>query len=214
MVNSESDITSLDWQISIFNTKKPICNKCYVSSKIRRKKLLAGRKFDIKAPATTKTIFCYNKLSTIDINMVSEIFDPNPNRQPSFLSNKWTQISSALFGFGFVCFYNFFTKRPALSGEFLIKLYNIPEAWLSFVCFDFDPDDLQFNNFLILGIQKHLIATSLGAIGGQFIEDRRLNYLAERDAVLRNYIELHPDDFPQPERKKYADVVEPWIPVR
>lgn len=66
----------------------------------------------------------------------------------------------------------------------------------------------------ISGIQKHLIATSLGAVGGQWIEERRLNYLAEKDAVLRHYIELHPEDFPVPERKKYADVIEPWIPIR
>lgn len=49
-------------------------------------------------------------------NSLTQLFEPNPNRQPSFLSNKWTQISSALFGFGFVCFYNYFTKRPVLSG--------------------------------------------------------------------------------------------------
>lgn len=54
----------------------------------------------------------------------------------------------------------------------------------------------------------------MGAVGGQFIEERRLNYLSERDAVLRNYIELHPEDFPVPERKKYAEVIEPWIPIR
>ena len=54
----------------------------------------------------------------------------------------------------------------------------------------------------------------MGAIGGQWVEERRLNYLAERDAVLRHYIELHPEDFPVPERKKYADVIEPWIPIR
>lgn len=52
-------------------------------------------------------------------NSLTQLFEPNPNRQPSFLSNKWTQISSALFGFGFVCFYNFFTKRPVLSGMYM-----------------------------------------------------------------------------------------------
>lgn len=131
-------------------------------------------------------------------NSLSQLFDPNPNRQPSFLSNKWTQISSALFGFGFVCFYNYFTRRPVLSGEFrVIRPYYII-----------------LSGCLFLGIQKHLIATSLGAVGGQFIEERRLDYLSEKDAVLRNYIELHPDDFPVPDRKKFADVIEPWIPIR
>lgn len=132
-------------------------------------------------------------------NSLAQLFEPNPNRQPSFLSNKWTQISTALFGFGFVCFYNFFTKRPVLSGKFTKSR----------------PDYVTVHRDAALsGIQKHLIATSLGAVGGQLIEDRRLDYLAERDAVLRNYIELHPDDFPVPERKKYAEVIEPWIPIR
>lgn len=76
------------------------------------------------------------------------------------------------------------------------------------------PDYVILSGCMISGIQKHLIGTSLGAIGGQFIEERRLNYLSERDAVLRHYIELHPEDFPVPERKKYAEVLEPWIPIR
>lgn len=67
---------------------------------------------------------------------------------------------------------------------------------------------------LFTGIQKHIAATAIGAVAGNFVEERRLNYLAERDAVLRNYIELHPDDFPTPERKKYAELLLPWIPIR
>lgn len=70
----------------------------------------------------------------------------------------------------------------------------------------------------------------------------RDNYLAERDATLRHYIELHPEDFPPPGNKieknlcaavnktvililfflfcsiavrvKYADVMEEWVPIR
>lgn len=60
----------------------------------------------------------------------------------------------------------------------------------------------------------HMLGTTVGAVGGYFIEERRLKYLAERDAILKNYIELHLEDFPVPERKKYAELIEPWIPVR
>ncbi|GLV40033.1 NADH dehydrogenase (ubiquinone) B14.5 B subunit [Carabus blaptoides fortunei] len=64
------------------------------------------------------------------------------------------------------------------------------------------------------GIQKHVVMSGVGAIIGQYVDGHRNAYLAERDAVLRRYVELHPDDFPTPERKKYATTFEPWIPVR
>lgn len=37
-----------------------------------------------------------------------------------------------------------------------------------------------------------------GAALGVFIDRKRNDYLAERDAVLRHYVELHPEDFPTP----------------
>ncbi|KAJ8944026.1 hypothetical protein NQ318_021742 [Aromia moschata] len=52
------------------------------------------------------------------------------------------------------------------------------------------------------GIQKHIIA-SLGFAGiGKVIDDYRSQYLADRDAIFRHYIQLHPEDFPPYERKK------------
>lgn len=49
--------------------------------------------------------------------------------------------------------------------------------------------------FKLSGIQKHLIATSAGLVIGKVVDGWRNDYLAERDAVLRHYIELHPEDF-------------------
>lgn len=66
----------------------------------------------------------------------------------------------------------------------------------------------------ILGIQKHILATLAGAAVGQFVDQKRNDYLAERDAVLRHYIELHPEDFQQPPRKTFNEVFQPWIPIR
>ncbi|XP_073949481.1 NADH dehydrogenase (ubiquinone) B14.5 B subunit [Choristoneura fumiferana] len=64
------------------------------------------------------------------------------------------------------------------------------------------------------GIQKHI----LGVVGWTavltYAQERRDAYFAERDAVYRHYIELHPEDFPVPERKKIGDIFEPWIPIR
>ncbi|XP_075224961.1 NADH dehydrogenase (ubiquinone) B14.5 B subunit [Lycorma delicatula] len=64
------------------------------------------------------------------------------------------------------------------------------------------------------GIHRHAIWTILAAVAGKFLTDRREAYFAERDAIFRNYIELHPEDFPTPERRYLKDVFEPWHPVR
>jgi len=46
------------------------------------------------------------------------------------------------------------------------------------------------------GIQKHIAFGALGVGAGYYFDQKRNDYLAKRDAVLRHYIELHPDDFP------------------
>uniref|UniRef100_A0A023FYJ3 Putative mitochondrial electron transport nadh to ubiquinone n=1 Tax=Amblyomma parvum TaxID=251391 RepID=A0A023FYJ3_AMBPA len=64
------------------------------------------------------------------------------------------------------------------------------------------------------GLQKHISFVILGGVLGagylRFLENRS----QERDAALRHYIMLHPEDFPEPERKKYRDVLETWLPIR
>ncbi|KAJ8927115.1 hypothetical protein NQ314_020388 [Rhamnusium bicolor] len=64
------------------------------------------------------------------------------------------------------------------------------------------------------GIQKHISATAICAGIGKIAEDYRSQYLADRDAVFRHYIQLHPEDFPDYERTRIADLFEPWIPIR
>ncbi|XP_023717255.1 NADH dehydrogenase [ubiquinone] 1 subunit C2 [Cryptotermes secundus] len=67
---------------------------------------------------------------------------------------------------------------------------------------------------LISGIQTHIL-TGIGCfLAGYHIDQYRNQYLAERDAVLRNYLERHPEDFPEPERKKFSEILQPWIPIR
>lgn len=47
----------------------------------------------------------------------------------------------------------------------------------------------------MLGIQRHFFATGLGALFGYKVDQWTSSYYADRDAVLRHYIELHPEDF-------------------
>lgn len=43
-----------------------------------------------------------------------------------------------------------------------------------------------------------MIAATIGIAGGKIVDGWRNDHLAERDAVLRHYIQLHPEDFPDP----------------
>ncbi|KAH8025403.1 hypothetical protein HPB51_007715 [Rhipicephalus microplus] len=67
---------------------------------------------------------------------------------------------------------------------------------------------------IFLGIQKHIFGAALYVALGESAMRYADHRSMERDAILRRYILLHPEDFPEPERKKYRDVLEPWIPVR
>lgn len=49
-----------------------------------------------------------------------------------------------------------------------------------------------------IGIQKHFLYAGLAAIGAKYADNYRNEYYAERDAVYRHYISLHPEDFPMP----------------
>ncbi|KAH8378034.1 hypothetical protein KR093_008532 [Drosophila rubida] len=71
-----------------------------------------------------------------------------------------------------------------------------------------------FRKPVFAGIQKHIAFALIGGAAGTFFDGKRNEYAAKRDAVLRHYIELHPDDFPKTDRKKYSDVLESWVPVR
>ncbi|XP_022814984.1 NADH dehydrogenase [ubiquinone] 1 subunit C2 [Spodoptera litura] len=64
------------------------------------------------------------------------------------------------------------------------------------------------------GIQKHILLTAGLMTAFIYMQKHRDNYFAEKDAVLRHYLELHPDEFEEPPRKKIADIFEPWVPVR
>ncbi|XP_052867126.1 NADH dehydrogenase [ubiquinone] 1 subunit C2 [Anopheles cruzii] len=64
------------------------------------------------------------------------------------------------------------------------------------------------------GIQKHISAALAVGAFATIVHKWSEAHFAEKDATLRHYIELHPEDFPTPERKKYADVLEYWQPIR
>jgi len=64
------------------------------------------------------------------------------------------------------------------------------------------------------GIQVHIAAVAVGYVVAQIIKKYVDDFQAERDTRLRDYIIRHPELFPEPERVKYSQVLEPWTPVR
>ncbi|XP_033312110.1 NADH dehydrogenase [ubiquinone] 1 subunit C2 [Bombus bifarius] len=58
------------------------------------------------------------------------------------------------------------------------------------------------------------LASVVGVLLGfgiHWVADMRF---ARKDAIMRDYIMRHPERFPKPDIKKYADIFEEWIPIR
>ncbi|XP_018314231.1 NADH dehydrogenase [ubiquinone] 1 subunit C2 [Mycetomoellerius zeteki] len=64
------------------------------------------------------------------------------------------------------------------------------------------------------GIQRHIVFVTGGYVLSQFVKKLVDDFQADRDTKLRDYIIRHPELFPEPERIKYSQVLEKWIPVR
>ncbi|XP_043259578.1 NADH dehydrogenase [ubiquinone] 1 subunit C2 [Colletes gigas] len=59
-----------------------------------------------------------------------------------------------------------------------------------------------------------IVGGLIGVAIGNFVTKKVDFFFARRDAKLIDYIRLHPDRFPAPENKKYADIFQPWVPLR
>lgn len=149
-----------------------------------------------------------------------DILTDDPDRIKPFLTDIYNPVIGAAGGFLGMCFLNFMTRRPVFSGLFSL----INKKYENYV----SP-----SKCLILGIQKHVAATAIGGVIGKVADNWRNEHMAKRDAILRHYVELHPEDFPDIgkqsssqylislfinlsllERKKFADVIEMWVPIR
>ncbi|KAG7203783.1 hypothetical protein KM043_013804 [Ampulex compressa] len=64
------------------------------------------------------------------------------------------------------------------------------------------------------GIQTHILLMAGGYGLGLLLKAKETYVTTRRDAVLRDYIIRHPDLFPEPERKKYGEILMPWVPMR
>lgn len=70
---------------------------------------------------------------------------------------------------------------------------------------------------MLSGIPKHVVITALGWTIGNYVDERRKRYLAERDATMFYYMNLHQDEFKdllEPKEIYFQDWFEPWTPIR
>ena len=56
----------------------------------------------------------------------------------------------------------------------------------------------KLKSLCVLGVQKHILGVAGWTTLLTYVSKKREDYLAEKDAVLRHYIQLHPEDFPTP----------------
>lgn len=104
---------------------------------------------------------------------------------PPSLASAWGfQTGMGLLGAGCHLCKNWIYRRPFISGNLLITIFSL-EMFNITIAF-------------VLGIQMYPIYFVAAFTAGNFFLEYRRNYWAERDAVLRHYIELHPEDFPAP----------------
>ena len=63
-------------------------------------------------------------------------------------------------------------------------------------------------------LYRHVIGAAIGYGAGFQLNAyiRRREY--ERDVMLMDYIQRHPDDFRSPPRQKWGELLEQWVPIR
>jgi len=66
---------------------------------------------------------------------------------------------------------------------------------------------------LYTGIQRHFAWAALGAVLGYYANQSLERKWTKRDAIIKHYIELHPEDFVE-NKKKYKEMFEEWYPIR
>lgn len=128
-------------------------------------------------------------------------------RKKPWVNYYWAQILGIGMGVSAGAYLNYQTRRPAFSGAhyiipLLIHNNSINYASVPIVMYLFKLLRTYHSNcssmWFIIGIQKHILI-SVGLTGVfYYIQKKREDYLAEKDAVYRNYVELHPEDFPCP----------------
>ncbi|XP_069747942.1 NADH dehydrogenase [ubiquinone] 1 subunit C2 [Narcine bancroftii] len=64
------------------------------------------------------------------------------------------------------------------------------------------------------GVHRQLLFLSVGWFVGYHLTKLENYKNAKRDKEMMDYIQRHPDDFPEKERKTFAEILEDFHPIR
>ncbi|XP_068440478.1 NADH dehydrogenase [ubiquinone] 1 subunit C2 [Clinocottus analis] len=64
------------------------------------------------------------------------------------------------------------------------------------------------------GVHRQLLLTTIGWFIGYHLTKYENYVYARLDRDMNEYIKLHPEEFPAKEKKTFAEIVEPFHPVR
>ncbi|NP_001279688.1 NADH dehydrogenase [ubiquinone] 1 subunit C2 [Callorhinchus milii] len=64
------------------------------------------------------------------------------------------------------------------------------------------------------GIHRQILFTSVAWYVGYYLTKLENYKKAKVEHEMFEYIRLHPEDFPEKEKKKYAEILEDFVPIR
>ncbi|CAJ1065149.1 NADH dehydrogenase 1 subunit C2 [Micropterus salmoides] [Xyrichtys novacula] len=64
------------------------------------------------------------------------------------------------------------------------------------------------------GVHRQVLLTTVGWFLGYYLTKRENYIYAKLDRDMNEYIRLHPEDFAPKEKKTFAEIVEPFHPIR
>lgn len=118
-----------------------------------------------------------------------ELLEPNTDYEPTFFEKHKALIFGPPTGLGLSMATNLGLRRPLIfSGMFSVQWSITIESdkWFQFI--------IWFN----VGFPRHIAFSVASYFCFRFYVQYNEDYNAERDAVYRHYIQLHPEDFPPP----------------
>ncbi|KAJ3590599.1 hypothetical protein NHX12_008549 [Muraenolepis orangiensis] len=95
-------------------------------------------------------------------------------------------------------------------------LVNRNSTWLGFIGWSTAllHNGLLHRPMLRSGVHRQVLFTTIGWFLGYHISKYETYVYAKLDRDMYQYMSLHPEAFPANEKKTFAEIVEPFLPVR
>ncbi|XP_068601573.1 NADH dehydrogenase [ubiquinone] 1 subunit C2 [Brachionichthys hirsutus] len=96
------------------------------------------------------------------------------------------------------------------------RIVNKNSLWLSFVgwCSAMLHNGINQRPLLKAGVHRQVFAATIGWFIGYHASKYENYKYAKNDREMYEYVRLHPKEFSEKEKKTFAEIVEPFHPVR